>query len=472
MSGFENDVVFALNADFTQADNQAPVEANGLVTDGQIWVGSTATNAGGTHINVGSITSPDSSITVGYSSPNITLQVAGGGAITSVTATNASVDFIQTGTIENINFGNTNLVLGSDVTALTSGNNNVGLGLSVLSNVTSGEQNVAVGTQSLQLLTTGSANTSVGRNSQASLNNGLSNTSTGQNSLFSNYSGSNNTAYGAGALQSYQGSNNTAVGYLACRDTTGTGNLGNGFISLVNCSTGTNNTAIGNGSLQLITTGSSNIALGFNAGSALTLNDSNEILIGTNQNAVAGESNTTRIGVTQTRAFIAGIAGVATSNSQMVTIDSTTGQLGSTVMALQTSQVTLTSSQIKNLNGTPIVLIAAQGAGTVINIVSAIAKFNYGGSNVFVAAASQNINMYYGTTVAATNGFITNAQIIGSADTYQASFTPPTSLSNIAVASLENVAINAYNTSATEISGNAANDNTITILIKYYVSSI
>ena len=70
--------MFALNADFTQADNQAPIEANGLVTNGKMWIGSTAVNAGGTHINVGSITSPDSSITIGYNSPNITLQIAGG----------------------------------------------------------------------------------------------------------------------------------------------------------------------------------------------------------------------------------------------------------------------------------------------------------------------------------------------------------------------------------------------------------
>ncbi len=78
MAGFENDVVFSKNADFSQLDNQAPVEANGLVTNGQMWIGTTAVNAGGTHINVGALTSPDSSVTVGYSSPNVTLVVAGG----------------------------------------------------------------------------------------------------------------------------------------------------------------------------------------------------------------------------------------------------------------------------------------------------------------------------------------------------------------------------------------------------------
>jgi len=57
MSGFENDVVFAKNADFTQSDNQSPAEANGLFTNGQLWIGRTAVNAGGTHIDVNTLTS-------------------------------------------------------------------------------------------------------------------------------------------------------------------------------------------------------------------------------------------------------------------------------------------------------------------------------------------------------------------------------------------------------------------------------
>lgn len=81
MSGFENDIVFAKNADFTQADNQLVSESNGLVTDGQLWIGSTATNIGGTHINVGTLTSPDNSVTFSYSSPNITAVVAGGSTV-------------------------------------------------------------------------------------------------------------------------------------------------------------------------------------------------------------------------------------------------------------------------------------------------------------------------------------------------------------------------------------------------------
>lgn len=89
MSGFENDVVYAKNADFTQVDNQAVSESNGLATNGQMWIGTTVVNAGGTHINVGSITSPGSTVTVGYSSPNITLE-AGASVPTTFTADTGS----------------------------------------------------------------------------------------------------------------------------------------------------------------------------------------------------------------------------------------------------------------------------------------------------------------------------------------------------------------------------------------------
>lgn len=78
MAGFDNDVMYANNADFSVAGAGSGSAANGLQTNGQMWIGTTVPNAGGTRINVGTLTSPDSSVTIGYSSPNVTLQVAGG----------------------------------------------------------------------------------------------------------------------------------------------------------------------------------------------------------------------------------------------------------------------------------------------------------------------------------------------------------------------------------------------------------
>lgn len=101
MAGTKNDVLVGKNADFTQsnAPNSASSESNGLITDGQLWIGSTALNAGGTHVNVGTITS--TTLTIGYSSPNITIESGGGGSP------------VEEITVDNSTFPGTNPVLPS-----------------------------------------------------------------------------------------------------------------------------------------------------------------------------------------------------------------------------------------------------------------------------------------------------------------------------------------------------------------------
>src|SRR5690242_8348037 len=51
-----------------------------MTTDGQLWIGSTSSNRAnnGGHVRLGSLTSPSGTITIGYSAPNITLDLAGG----------------------------------------------------------------------------------------------------------------------------------------------------------------------------------------------------------------------------------------------------------------------------------------------------------------------------------------------------------------------------------------------------------
>lgn len=72
------DLVFSKNADFSGA--ASPLMANGLQTNGQLWIGATIPNVGGTHINVGVIDSPLGTISVGYAGGNITLDTMGGSA--------------------------------------------------------------------------------------------------------------------------------------------------------------------------------------------------------------------------------------------------------------------------------------------------------------------------------------------------------------------------------------------------------
>ncbi len=61
----------------TYTDNMSfdgTARGGAMTTNGELWIGSTA----GRHVKKGSITSPNGTITIGYSSPNITLDLAGG----------------------------------------------------------------------------------------------------------------------------------------------------------------------------------------------------------------------------------------------------------------------------------------------------------------------------------------------------------------------------------------------------------
>ena len=139
---------------------------------------------------------------------------------------------------------------------------------------------------------------------------------------------------------------------------------------------------------------------------------------------------------------------------------------------------TLTSAQIKALHGTPIQIIAAPASGSYIEVIHAVLKYNYAGSNVFIASAAQTISLYYGTTtplaVTDSSGInapiqITNASLVGSASviTMSSSLIP-----NVVESRINAKQLSFYNNSVTEITGNAANDNTVTYSIIYKIVTI
>jgi hypothetical protein len=136
------------------------------------------------------------------------------------------------------------------------------------------------------------------------------------------------------------------------------------------------------------------------------------------------------------------------------------------------AEVTLTSAQIKALHGTPIQIVATPGAGKMICPLGPVyVKFTYGGTNVFVAGAAQNVSMYFGTTTLLTSAVnVSNSILVGS--TSIISMQAISTLSNQALTVFENQPINAYNANVTEISGNAANDNTITFTFYYFIGNI
>ena len=69
MAGFSNDIMYADNVNFGGGKSAS------VTTDGQLLIGSTASP----NIRVGNLTSPDSSISISYSAPNI--QIIAGGAL-------------------------------------------------------------------------------------------------------------------------------------------------------------------------------------------------------------------------------------------------------------------------------------------------------------------------------------------------------------------------------------------------------
>jgi hypothetical protein len=211
---------------------------------------------------------------------------------------------------------------------LTTGTYNTANGLFSLLSNTEGKFNTAVGAGTLFSISIAQENTAIGAgalfSSTASFN-----TATGAFALFQNTTGGFNTANGDETLFSNtEGSNNTATGGGALVfNTMGNQNTATGFQALLTNIVGSGNTATGYQAL-LANKGNGNIGLGAGAGSGLTTGNNN---IDIGNAGFTAESDTIRIGTSQTKAFIAGIRDVTVGvNGIPVVIDSA-GQLGTIV---------------------------------------------------------------------------------------------------------------------------------------------
>ncbi len=130
----------------------------------------------------------------------------------------------------------------------------------------------------------------------------------------------------------------------------------------------------------------------------------------------------------------------------------------------------LTSAQIKALHATPIQLVAAPGSNKVVQILSVSASYVYGGSNTFTAGAGQTIQILYSTTAIPTSNstIVSNAILTGSSS----NLINVNTAINSTTSSYANLALNLYNQSATEISGNAANNNVVNYTITYMIVAV
>lgn len=97
------------------------------------------------------------------------------------------------------------------------------------------------------------------------------------------------------------------------------------------------NTALGYFTLNTLVNGNDNTAIGWRAGTNLT-GGNNNIYLGSQGPAAAGsESNTLRIGTTQSRAFMSGIFGATSAGGVVVFVDGN-GQLGTVTSSRQHKQ--------------------------------------------------------------------------------------------------------------------------------------
>lgn len=209
------------------------------------------------------------------------------------------------------------------------------VGYAALNALTTGDNNSAFGVECLEFCTIGVQNCGFGKDSLNQCINGSENVAFGFRSLVNGTATYANSAFGWNTLTNIStGQHNCAFGHAAgFIISSGGGNVGMGTSAVGAVTTGENNTALGFGALangnvtHCIALGSLS-GTNYNAGT-----ETSNIVI--NHAGVAGENNVTRIGTQgngqgqQNTCYIAGITGVAVANRNFVTINTTTGQLGS-----------------------------------------------------------------------------------------------------------------------------------------------
>jgi hypothetical protein len=214
--------------------------------------------------------------------------------------------------IGNSNGGSVNFFVGQSGNSTVSGDQNTGVGNSVMTRDTSGFGNSAFGYQSLSSDTSGYYNTATGLGALALNTTGSDNTADGVDALYSNTNGSYNTSVGVESLiGNTSGGYNTAVGAFA----------------LDSNSSGNNNIGVGYGAGDSFSTGSGNIAIGVSAGNAISTGNNN---IDIGNPGFGNESGVIRIGVqgTHIKAVFNGIYNNPITSSSGVVCVNPSGLIG------------------------------------------------------------------------------------------------------------------------------------------------
>ncbi len=339
----------------------------------------------------------------------------------------------------NLQTASSNTAVGFNaLSALTTANGNVGVGGDAGQLLTSGVSNTLIGSVAGKNLTTPSYNVAVGSNTLTANITGSAITAVGAFALGNNIgTGQYSVAVGYGALQGAVGSTNngnTAVGSLAGNAvTTASSALFAGYRAGQAVTSASNITLLGVNAGLSITTGGLNTIIGANVSSTTLTTGTGNIIIGSGSTsssldtALASTSNTINIGgiftatgigtpATAVSAISGNLAvggpsgptwstgsGVPSGNQPVGSLYSNnTGTFGAQLYVSAGSgiwnsavikahaRVVLTQAQILALNTTPIPIIPAPGASTIITIDSWAAALNFGTSAYSAVAMSLN----------------------------------------------------------------------------------
>ena len=227
--------------------------------------------------------------------------------------------------------------------------------------------------------------------------------SLGNNRFLHNYGSQNTFAGESSGNLSLTGSQNTFCGYH----------------SGISLTSGSYNSVLGAAG-QSLTTGNANLILGDGSGSSYTSSESFNVCVA--HTGVTGDSHVMRLGFDShlggqvSSAYIAGVIGTNVSNTEMVTIDSTTGQLGVQSLSNLTTWSEITSNQTASIGhgyfcnkaGT---LALALPATSAVGDVIEVANINTATGVQFTQAAGQQIFIGPSNTTLGATGTLTSSAV-------------------------------------------------------------